>query len=34
MEKKDIIICRKKKKQRLNQYQKNYCEAKKSQSNQ
>ena len=29
----DIAICLKKKKQRLNEYQKNYCETKKSQYN-
>ena len=29
MEKTDIIICLKKKKQRLKEYQKHYCEAKK-----
>ena len=33
MEKTDIIICLKKKKQRLKKYQKNYPEAKKSQYN-
>ena len=34
MEKTDIIKCLKKKKEKLKEYQKNYCEAKKSQSNQ
>ena len=29
----DIAICLKKKKERLKEYQKNYCEAKKSQCN-
>ena len=33
MEETDITICPKKKKQRLNEDQKNYCEAKKSQYN-
>ena len=33
MEKIDTIICLKKKKQRLKEHQKNYCDAKKSQSN-
>ena len=33
MEKTDTIICQKKKKQKLKEYQKNYREAKKSQSN-
>ena len=33
MEETDTIICLKKKKQRLKVYQKNYLEAKKSQSN-
>ena len=31
MEEIDIIICKKEKKQKLKQCQKNYCEAKKSQ---
>ena len=34
MEKTDIIICLKKKKQRLEEYQKEYPDAKKLQSNQ
>ena len=33
MEKTDTIICLQKKKQRLKEYQKNYCDAKKSQYN-
>ena len=33
MEKTDIVMCLKKKKQRLKEYQKNYREAKKSQYN-
>ena len=33
MEKIDVIICLKKKKQELKEYQKNFREAKKSQSN-
>ena len=33
MEKTDTAICLKKKKQGLKEYQKNYCEAKKSQYN-
>ena len=33
MEKTDIIICLKKKKQRLKEYQNNYCETKRSQYN-
>ena len=30
MEEIDIIVCLRKKKQKLKEYQKNYCEAKKS----
>ena len=33
MEKTNTTICLKKKKQRLEEYQKNYCEAKNSQYN-
>ena len=33
MEKTDVIICPKKRNKRLKEYQKNYCEAKKSQYN-